>query len=205
MSKSLGNFIPLPDLLARYDPRAYRLLVLQSHYRGPMTVADSTMSAATQTMERLDAFARRFASSAAGGSRTRRRCSASAPAMDDDLDTPRATAQLFELVDPGQRPRRRGPGRRGGRPRPPPSSRSPPPSACASAGRPAEVDDAALALAAERDEARRQKDYGLGRRHPRPAAGSGLDRRGHAGGHADPASRAVRSAAGDAEFDPGAR
>jgi cysteinyl-tRNA synthetase len=158
MSKSLGNFIPLPDLLARYDARAYRLLVLQSHYRGPMTVADSTMSAATQTMERLDAFARRFASSSAPPDEGALQRFGSV--MDADLDTPRAMAQLFELVtranalaDEGQAEAAAGLaaavfeitaalGLRVGRPS-------------------ADIDAAALALAAERDEARRQKDYGL--------------------------------------------
>jgi cysteinyl-tRNA synthetase len=38
MSKSLGNFTSLTDLLSRTDPRAYRLLVLRSHYRAPMEV-----------------------------------------------------------------------------------------------------------------------------------------------------------------------
>src|SRR5207248_5695529 len=38
MSKSLGNFTTLTDLLERTDPRAYRLLVLQSHYRSPVEI-----------------------------------------------------------------------------------------------------------------------------------------------------------------------
>ena len=38
MSKSLGNFTSLDDLVARSDPRAYRLLVLRSHYRSPIEV-----------------------------------------------------------------------------------------------------------------------------------------------------------------------
>jgi cysteinyl-tRNA synthetase len=158
MSKSLGNFLPLPDLLARYDPRAYRLLVLQSHYRGPMTVADSTMSAATQAMERFDAFARRFASPAAESEPDADALQRFAGAMDDDMDTPRATAQLFELVtranalaDDGRAGEAAGLaaavfeitaalGLRVGGPA-------------------AEIDEDALALAAVRDEARRSKDY----------------------------------------------
>ena len=156
MSKSLGNFLPLPDLLARYDPRAYRLLVLQSHYRGPMTVADSTMSAATQTIERLDAFARRFAAlPAAPEDEARQRFRS---AMDDDLDTPRAMAQLFDLVTRSNALADEG--------------RTDEAAGLAAAvfdiadalglplgGPAAEIDDAALALAAERDEARRRKDY----------------------------------------------
>jgi cysteinyl-tRNA synthetase len=158
MSKSLGNFVPLPDLLDRYDPRAYRLLVLQSHYRGPMTVADSTMSAATQTLERLDAFARRFASSRAEVKPDPEALERFGSAMDDDLDTPRATAQLFELVTRANALADDG--------------RSDAAGGLAAAvfeiaaalglrvgGDSTEVDEPALALAAERDEARRLKDY----------------------------------------------
>ena len=60
MSKSLGNFTSLPDLLQKYDPRAYRLLVLRSHYRSPMEVTERTMVDAQEALARLDALARRF-------------------------------------------------------------------------------------------------------------------------------------------------
>ncbi|HEX3426234.1 MAG TPA: cysteine--tRNA ligase [Acidimicrobiales bacterium] len=101
MSKSLGNVVSLPDLLERHDPRAYRLLVLQSHYRSPLTVTEATLAAAEQGMERLDALARRFplAALAASGvapdaavlDRFRAR-------MDDDLGTVQATAEMFDAV-----------------------------------------------------------------------------------------------------------
>lgn len=98
MSKSLGNTISLPDLLSRYDPRAYRLLVLQSHYRSPLTVSATTLSAAEQGMERLDALARRFPEA--------RRDVVADPAgiarfkecMDEDLGTVQAFAVVFDLV-----------------------------------------------------------------------------------------------------------
>ena len=61
MSKSLGNTLSLLELLDAHDPRAFRLQVLQSHYRSPMTVAASTLAAAEAGVERLDAFAREFA------------------------------------------------------------------------------------------------------------------------------------------------
>src|SRR5215472_11472376 len=51
MSKSLGNYLSLPELLGRWDPRAFRLLVLQSHYRSPMTVTETTLSAAAQAVD----------------------------------------------------------------------------------------------------------------------------------------------------------
>jgi cysteinyl-tRNA synthetase len=60
MSKSLGNVKNLLDLAEQYDPRAYRLLVLQSHYRSPMEVTDTSLSNAQAAIARLDTFARRF-------------------------------------------------------------------------------------------------------------------------------------------------
>ncbi len=61
MSKSLGNFVNLPDLVANTDPRAYRMLVLRSHYRSPMEVTKDSIADARQAVARLDAFARRTA------------------------------------------------------------------------------------------------------------------------------------------------
>ncbi|MEM7326024.1 MAG: cysteine--tRNA ligase, partial [Actinomycetota bacterium] len=61
MSKSLGNVKNLLDLTEQYDPRSYRLLLLQSHYRSPIEVTDETMTAAGAALDRLDAFARRTA------------------------------------------------------------------------------------------------------------------------------------------------
>jgi cysteinyl-tRNA synthetase len=97
MSKSLGNIRTLTDLLDAVDPRAYRLVVLQSHYRAPVEVTGSTLEQATNTLAGLDAFARRVADLPAGaadeGALDRFRS-----AMDDDLDTPRAMAELAGLV-----------------------------------------------------------------------------------------------------------
>jgi cysteinyl-tRNA synthetase len=97
MSKSLGNTLSLLDLLAAHDPRAFRLQVLQSHYRSPMTVTEATTAAAAAAVDRLDAFAREFATArgtpadSAAMERFRDR-------MDDDLDTPAAVAGAFDLI-----------------------------------------------------------------------------------------------------------
>ncbi len=98
MSKSLGNFTSLTDLLARVDSRAYRLLVLRAHYRSPLEVTPATTADATAALERLDNLARRAAEVgvpevAPDGDALDR----FAVAMDDDLDTPAAMALLFEL------------------------------------------------------------------------------------------------------------
>ncbi len=96
MGKSLGNFTNLLDLIETVDPRAFRLLVLQSHYRAPMEVSRTTTAAAGAAFGRLDAFARRAAGLA--GDADAAALEAFRTAMDDDLDTPAAVALLFDLV-----------------------------------------------------------------------------------------------------------
>jgi cysteinyl-tRNA synthetase len=97
MSKSLGNFTNLLDLIETTDPRAYRLLVLQSHYRAPIEVSKDTAAAAAKALERLDTFARRFVA-AQGGAADDAALERFRERMDDDLDTPAAMALLFDLV-----------------------------------------------------------------------------------------------------------
>ncbi|HSS10420.1 MAG TPA: DALR domain-containing protein, partial [Acidimicrobiales bacterium] len=129
---------------------------LQSHYRKPMTVSDATLTAAQNTIERLDAFGRRFRESA--GRPDPEAIAAFRERMDDDLDTVGATAQLFDLVtranalaDSGR------------------IDEAAPLAAAvfeiggavglAFGASAVEVDEEAAALAAERDEARNNKDY----------------------------------------------
>jgi cysteinyl-tRNA synthetase len=97
MSKSLGNTMSLPEVLDRYDPRAYRLLVLQSHYRSPMTVSEDTLAAASRTVQRLDGFAREFAG-ARGAPVDVEVVERFTARMDDDLDTPNAVAGVFVAI-----------------------------------------------------------------------------------------------------------
>jgi cysteinyl-tRNA synthetase len=60
MSKSLGNVHNLLDLIEQYDPRAYRMLLLQSHYRGPVSVGQDNIDASVKALARFDGVARRF-------------------------------------------------------------------------------------------------------------------------------------------------
>jgi cysteinyl-tRNA synthetase len=111
MSKSLGNFTSLTDLLARCDERAYRLLVLRAHYRSPLEVTAPTLADAEKGLDRLDGLARRFGLGdllAGGpgyvveawdaGDADRGALAAFHARMDDDMDTPGALAGVFELV-----------------------------------------------------------------------------------------------------------
>ncbi len=54
MSKSLGNVTNLVDLIEEYDPRAFRLLILRSHYRSPMDVTGDAMRDTQAAVARLD-------------------------------------------------------------------------------------------------------------------------------------------------------
>jgi cysteinyl-tRNA synthetase len=113
MSKSLGNFTSLTDLLARSDGRAYRLLVLRAHYRSPIEVTEGTVADAEKALGRLDTLARRFsvgdllAQTPSGylveGTEPATGVDPAALArfrqyMDDDMNTPGALAGIFELV-----------------------------------------------------------------------------------------------------------
>jgi cysteinyl-tRNA synthetase len=97
MSKSLGNVSNLLDLIEHYDPRAYRMVLLQSHYRSPIAMGADTLDAATKSLAGLDAFAART-SGVADSTPDASVIDAFRRAMDDDLDTPRATALLFDTV-----------------------------------------------------------------------------------------------------------
>ncbi|MGA3354195.1 MAG: cysteine--tRNA ligase, partial [Acidimicrobiales bacterium] len=101
MSKSLGNVLLLSDLFEQIpDPRAYRLLVLQSHYRAPIEVTSTTLGDAAAALSRLDALGGRLAETGAleSGQADARVKSAFVERMQDDLDTPRATAVLFDAI-----------------------------------------------------------------------------------------------------------
>lgn len=99
MSKSLGNVKNLLDLAEQYDPRAYRLLVLQSHYRSPIEVTDATMSERGVAMGRLDTFARR--TEQLDGQADPAVLEQFRAVMDDDFDSPAATDLLFRQVREG--------------------------------------------------------------------------------------------------------
>ncbi len=100
MSKSLGNVSNLLDLIDQYDPRAYRMVLLQSHYRSPMKVTGDSIDAAVKSLAGLDSFAARTSSLIVDRVVTPDAfvIGQFRAAMDDDLDTPKATALLFDTA-----------------------------------------------------------------------------------------------------------
>jgi cysteinyl-tRNA synthetase len=93
MSKSLGNFTMLGDVLDQYDPRAFRMLVLKTHYRKQMEIGAKELGDAQKDVEGLDALLRR-ARSAGVPDVEAGDLDAFRAAMDDDFDTPAAVAIL---------------------------------------------------------------------------------------------------------------
>ncbi|MEY2953055.1 MAG: hypothetical protein RLZZ401_1142, partial [Pseudomonadota bacterium] len=98
MSKSLGNFFTVREVLKQFDAETIRFFIVRSHYRSPINYSDAHLSDARNALHRLytaldlvtpdviavdwsDTYARRFKA-----------------AMDDDLGTPEAVAVLFDLA-----------------------------------------------------------------------------------------------------------
>jgi len=99
MSKSLGNFFTVRDILKRYDPEVVRFFILRAHYRSPLNYSDAHLDDGKQALSRLytalkdapvqdacvdwdEPHARRFKA-----------------AMDDDFGTPEAVAELHQLAN----------------------------------------------------------------------------------------------------------
>jgi cysteinyl-tRNA synthetase len=100
MSKSLGNFFTIRDVLKQYDAEVVRFFILRAHYRSPLNYSDAHIDDAKGALTRLytaladvdlggepvavdwnEAHAQRFRE-----------------AMDDDFNTPLAVAELFDLA-----------------------------------------------------------------------------------------------------------
>ena len=98
MSKSLGNFFTIREILDKFDPEVVRFFILRAHYRSPLNYSDAHLEDAKSALTRLytalknappaeikldwnNAYAIRFKA-----------------AMDDDFNTPEAMAVLFELA-----------------------------------------------------------------------------------------------------------
>ena len=107
MSKSLGNFEPLSQLLKRHDPLAIRLLFLQTGYRKPMNFTEESIAAATAALERL-----RRGYAVLAGELANPAVVTGVPvglgveayetrffdALDDDMNTAGALGVLFDLI-----------------------------------------------------------------------------------------------------------
>jgi len=98
MSKSVGNLVTIAEALETYGGDALRMFVISSHYGSPSSYTDEAMDAARSGVERLRNAAFRVG---AKGGEVLDASSARATfieAMEDDLNTPRAVAAIFDLT-----------------------------------------------------------------------------------------------------------
>lgn len=96
MSKSLGNFFTVREILARYQAEEVRYFILTSHYRSPLNYDEEHLDNARGALTRFYTAMRGLpAAEPAGGEAYAERFQ---QAMDDDFNTPEALAVLFDLV-----------------------------------------------------------------------------------------------------------
>lgn len=96
MSKSLGNFFTIRDVLKVYDAETVRYFLMSGHYRSQLNYSDENLNQARAALERLYTALRGVeVVPAAGGEEYEARFR---QAMDDDFNTPEAYSVLFELA-----------------------------------------------------------------------------------------------------------
>jgi cysteinyl-tRNA synthetase len=98
MSKSLGNFFTICDVLKKYAPEVVRFFILRAHYRSPLNYSTAHLEDAKAALARLYTALKGFSVPAQvdwqEGHAQRFRA-----AMDDDFATPEAIAVLFDLAN----------------------------------------------------------------------------------------------------------
>ena len=98
MSKSLGNFLTIDDLLKKYDSNTIRFFILTNHYRMPVEFSDEALTSAQAGVKRLMNAKRTELNESLDITQTEEYKNFT-DAMDDDLNTSKALAVLFELTN----------------------------------------------------------------------------------------------------------
>lgn len=100
MSKSLGNFLTIDDILKAYNSNAIRFFILTNHYRMPVEFNDEALNAANNGAKRLINGVKDYSCKVSKDTEfDTEAVNAFKEAMDDDLNTSKALAVLFSLVD----------------------------------------------------------------------------------------------------------
>jgi len=97
MSKSLGNFLTINDLLKTYDSNTIRFFILTNHYRMPVEFSDEALSSAAAGVKRMLNAKQTPVNETLDITKTEE-YKQFTEAMDDDLNTSKALAVLFELT-----------------------------------------------------------------------------------------------------------
>ncbi len=99
MSKSLGNFFTVREVLAKFDAEVVRFFILRAHYRSPLNYSDQHLQDAKAALTRLYTSLDGFDATAEEVDWTQEHASRFREAMDDDFNTADAIAVLFELAN----------------------------------------------------------------------------------------------------------
>ncbi|WP_288841825.1 cysteine--tRNA ligase [uncultured Deefgea sp.] len=98
MSKSLGNFFIIRDVLAQYDAEVLRFFILRAHYRSPLNYSDAHLDDAKNALTRLYTTLKSIPAQAVSIDWSHPMAARFKAAMDDDFATTEAVAVLFELA-----------------------------------------------------------------------------------------------------------
>jgi cysteinyl-tRNA synthetase len=98
MSKSLGNFFTIRDVIGRYDAEVVRFFIVRTHYRSPLNYSDVHLDDARASLTRLYTALKDVAPDDAALDWLEPHAARFRAAMNDDFNTPVAVAVLFELA-----------------------------------------------------------------------------------------------------------
>ena len=99
MSKSLGNFFTIRDVLKKYDPEVVRFFILRAHYRSPLNYSDVHLDDARHALTRLYTALKAIEPDEQPLDWNEPHAVRFAEAMNDDFNTPIAIAVLFDLAN----------------------------------------------------------------------------------------------------------
>lgn len=98
MSKSLGNFFTIREVLKKYDPEVVRFFILRAHYRSPLNYSDAHLDDAKRSLDSLYFTLRDVSPAAVTIDWTQGYAARFAAALNEDFDSHGAIAVLFELA-----------------------------------------------------------------------------------------------------------
>jgi len=97
MSKSLGNFFTIREVLKKYDAEVVRFFILRAHYRSPLNYSDAHLDDAEQSLGRLYTALKNMPEHTANVDWEQPQAQRFREALNDDFNTPEAMAILFDL------------------------------------------------------------------------------------------------------------
>ncbi|MSQ88216.1 MAG: cysteine--tRNA ligase [Betaproteobacteria bacterium] len=99
MSKSLGNFFTIREILKVFDPEVVRLFIVRSHYRSALNYSDAHLDDAKAALTRLYTALKNVSSGDSKPDWSEAHAQRFKAALDDDFNTPEAMAELFNLAN----------------------------------------------------------------------------------------------------------